>query len=364
MIDLPKFKIGNLEINLIQGGMGVGISGSSLASAVANCGGLGIIASVGLGLLKNYPGNYTEANAIALRKEIRTARKMSNGAIGVNVMEALSDYKNLVKVAIEENIEALILGAGLHRNFPELVEEYQVGKNNTAFIPIVSSLKAAELITKAWKRHRKVPDAFIVEGPKAGGHLGFDYDDLINNTTESLEHITKQVINFSKGFDHPIPVIAAGGIYTGKDIYKAVEEWGASGVQMATRFVTTKECDADDAFKQAYLSATKKDLVIIKSPVGLPGRAINNLFLERVMNGETIKFDCNSNCLKSCDPKESPYCIAEALTGAQKGDFKNGFAFAGANAYKSTQETCLDKSGDFIAVETLMQRLSKEYHSS
>ena len=360
MIDLPKFKIGELEINLIQGGMGVGISLSGLAGAVANCGGAGIISSVGLGLLK-YSKNSVEYNKRALREEIRNARKMSKGVIGVNIMHAVTDYKDLVKVADEEKVDLIIVGAGIPKDLPKLIKDKSI-----SLVPIVSSERLAEIITKAWKRQGKIPDAFIVEGPKAGGHLGFKQEELISTDPPKLEDIAKEVIAFAndpKTFEKPVPVIVAGGIYTGQDIYE-YKELGAAGVQMATRFVTTKECDADDNFKQAYLNAKKDDLVIIKSPVGMPGRAIMNSFLKDVMNEKPKEFICNYHCLITCEPDESLYCIAEALINAQKGDLTKGFAFAGANAYRCTPETCLDKDRNFISVKTLMQRLSDEYHSS
>ncbi|MBT4376922.1 nitronate monooxygenase [archaeon] len=356
-MDLPKFKIGNLEINLIQGGMGVGISGKNLSSAVANCGGAGIIASVALGSLKNYPGKYILANQNALRDEIRAAKKMSKRVIGVNIMRALTDYKELVKVSSEENVDLIISGAGLALDLPGLVQNKSIN-----LVPIVSTAKIAKGITNIWNtRYNKIPDAFIVEGPKAGGHLGFNHEQLVNNTAPRLENIAKEVIEFANTIDKP--VIVAGGIYTGKDIAHYLE-LGAAGVQMATRFVTTFECDADDEFKRTYLNANKEDVQIIKSPVGMPGRAIKNNFLKRVMeNEEKINFKCTFNCLKPCKPKESLYCIADVLINAQKGHFENGFAFAGSNAYKATPETCLDENGNFITVETLMQRLSDEYHS-
>ncbi len=361
MIKLPKFKIRDLEINLIQGGMGVGISGSKLASAVANCGGAGIIASVGLGGLKNYPGNYIKANKDALRDEIRAARKMSNGVFGVNIMTVLTDYMHLVETAAEEKVDMIISGAGIARDLPKLV-----GNKDISLVPIVSDVKVARLITRAWSKYNKAPDAFIVEGPKAGGHLAYKYEDLVNNTAPRLEGLAKDVIDFANhadNFPSPVPVIVAGGIYTGKDIAYH-QRLGAAGVQMATRFVTTQECDANEKFKRQYLDATKEDILIIRSPVGLPGRAIRTPFLDRVMEGEEIKFRCNYKCLRSCSPKESPYCIAEALVDAQQGDFYRGFAFAGSNAYKSTKKSCLDESGNFITVKTLMQRLSDEYHAA
>ena len=237
MINLPKFKIGNLEINLILGGMGVGVSGQNLTSAVANCGGAGIIASVGLGLLKDYSGNYIGANREALRDEIRAARQMSNGFIGVNIMYALSDYEDLVEVAVKESIDAIISGAGIAKDLPTLVEKYNVRGNYIILVPIVSDVRLARLITKAWRKQGKVPDAFIVEGPEAGGHLAFKHDNLIYNTAPTLEDIAKEVIDFANdpsNFDKPVPVIVAGGIYTGQDIAHYLE-LGAAGVQMATR---------------------------------------------------------------------------------------------------------------------------------
>jgi len=363
MINLPKFIIGRtgkpLEINLIQGGMGVGISLSGLASAVANEGGAGIIASVGLGALKKYTGNYVENNQEGLRDEIREARRNSNGVIGVNIMHALSDYSHLVQTAVDENVDMIISGAGIPRDLP-----IYVGKKDIKLIPIVSSVRVAELIVKGWAKYNKIPDAIIVEGPLAGGHLGYKYEDLINGTAPKLETIVKEVMGFANTFDPHIPVIAAGGIYSGEDIARFTQEIGVAGVQMATRFVPTLECDASDKFKQEYLRATKKDIIIIQSPVGLPGRAINNEFLEGVQKGERDKFNCSYKCLKTCEVKKSPYCIANALVEARQGNFTRGFAFCGANAYKCTPETCLDESGKFISVHTLMQRLSDEINSA
>ena len=367
MINLPILELGNkgkiLRYNLIQGGMGVKISGSNLASAVANCGGIGIIASVGLGPFEDYSKNYIKTNQEGLREEIRQARKKSNGIIGVNIMHALSDYDSLVKTAVEENIDLIISGAGIPRDLP-----FYVGNKDIKLIPIVSSLRVAEMIIKSWKKYdNKIPDAIIVEGPLAGGHLGYAYEDLINNTTPTLETIASEIIDFvndKSKFEKPIPVIVAGGIYEGKDIAYFMNKLGATGVQMATRFVPTLECDASDKFKQEYLDAKKQDIVIIKSPVGLPGRAINNKFLESVKKGENKRFSCPYHCLKTCVPKDSPYCIAKALVESQKGDFTSGYAFCGANAYRCTPETCLDENKKFITVQTLMQRISDEFNSS
>ncbi len=366
MDKIPTLSVRGINVNLIQGPMGVGISGKNLASSVANAKGIkgtvnernvGMIAAVGLGTLKGYPGSYEQANIDALRDEIRTAKKISNGIIGVNMLYALTDFEGLVKTAVEENIDLITTGAGISRDFPRLVNNSKI-----KIIPIVSSLRLAKYISKSWKKYGRTPDAFIVEGPKAGGHLGFNYSDLINGTTKNLESIIKEVIDFANNsFDNPIPVFGAGGIYTGKDIAK-YEKFGAAGVQMATRFVTTLECDASDKFKQTYLVANKKDIVFIESPVGMPGRVINNQFVENLKANGRQDFSCGYHCLKTCKPKESLYCIAEALIEAQRGNLSKGFAFAGENAYMATRENCLDSDGDFITVETLIKRLSEEYN--
>ena len=256
MEKLPKFNIGDLEVNLIQGGMGVGVSGKNLAAAVANEGGAGIIASVGLGRFGDSSKSYAEANSDALREEIRAARKMSGGVIGVNIMHALSDYESLVKTAVEENVDLIISGAGIPRDLPSYLE----GKD-VKLVPIVSSAKYAQLITKSWEKLGHRPDAIVIEGPLAGGHLGFKYEDLVDGTTQSLEEITSEVLEI---FGGKIPIVVAGGIYTGANIYDSLKQ-GASGVQMGTRFVTTGECDASDAFKQEYIRATPEDIVLIKS---------------------------------------------------------------------------------------------------
>ncbi|MGC9365327.1 MAG: NAD(P)H-dependent flavin oxidoreductase [Fidelibacterota bacterium] len=355
---MPELQIGHLHAltPIIQGGMGVGISLSGLASAVANEGGIGIIAAVGIGMNGGVVGNnYNEANAEALRQEIRTARSKTNGLIGVNVMIALTDADRLLEVSIEEEVDVAIMGAGLPLKLPASVVEKGLNNIHTQFIPIVSSGRAAELIFNHWaKKYSHIPDAVIVEGPLAGGHLGFKTGEL-TQASNTLENLVSDVINavkpFEQQFHQPIPVIAAGGIYTGSDIHKFLQ-LGASGVQMATRFVTTHECDADMGFKEMYLKCRESDLRIIESPVGLPGRAINNPFLESVSAGGKKPFKCPWKCLRTCNFEKVPYCIANALISARRGKFKNGFAFAGANAWRA------DK---IISVHELMDAIKKEY---
>jgi len=333
---IPELKIGDLvaKIPIIQGGMSVGISLSGLASAVAEEGGIGVIGTAGIGMSEpDFSSNFLEANIRALRKEIRRARELTKGIIGVNIMVALTNFIDMVKTSIEEKIDIIFSGAGLPLDLPK----YLIKESKTKLVPIVSSGRAAKLIAKAWKdKFNYLPDAFVVEGPLAGGHLGFKREELLNSNItleEKLREVICEVRILEEKYDKKIPVIPAGGIYNGEDIAKFLK-MGADGVQMATRFVATEECDADIAFKKAYISAKKEDVIIIKSPVGLPGRAIKNEFLESVERGDKKPFKCPFNCIKTCDYRNSPYCIAIALLNAKRGNLRDGFAFAGANAYK------------------------------
>ncbi len=356
--NMPELRIGHLRVKIpiIQGGMGVGISLSGLASAVANEGGIGVIAAVGVGMNGGaISGDFNEANAEALRQEIRIARSKTKGLIGVNVMIALSDADRLLEVSIEEEVDVAIMGAGLPLKLPASIIEKGLNNIHTRFIPIVSSGRAAALIFNHWaKKYSHIPDAVIVEGPLAGGHLGFKAAEL-TQTSNQLENIVTDVINvvhsFEQLFHQSIPVIAAGGIYTGNDIYRYLQ-LGANGVQMATRFVTTHECDADIRFKEMYLKCHPEDLRIIDSPVGLPGRAIDNEFLQSVDEGEKKPFKCPWKCLRTCNFEKVPYCIAKALISARRGKFKYGFAFAGANAWRAEK---------IISVHELMDAIKKEF---
>ena len=355
---IPTLRIGDLEagIPIVQGGMGVGISLSSLTSAVANAGGIGVIATAGIGQFEpDWDTNSREADKRALQKEIRKARAKTDGIIGVNVMVALSDFDDLVQCAVDERANMLFLGAGLPVRLPKTLPLDRLGKLATKIVPIVSSGRAAKIIFRSWaKQYSHVPDAVVVEGPLAGGHLGFKKEQ-INHPDYALEKILPAVISavkpYQEQFNKSIPVIAAGGIYTGADIHKFMQ-LGAQGVQMGTRFVVTYECDASVEFKQAYLDCKKEDIVIINSPVGLPGRAIWDKFLERVSSGVKETFKCPWKCLRTCDFKNVPYCIGRALTNAKKGNLEEGFAFAGANTYR------VDK---IVSVKELIETLVEEY---
>ncbi|MBW2298050.1 MAG: nitronate monooxygenase, partial [Deltaproteobacteria bacterium] len=347
---LPSLKFGSLKSRLpiIQGGMGVGISLSGLASAVAREGGIGVISAAFPGIQE--PDARTDsdtANIRVLKEEIRKAKKLTNGILGVNIMVALTNYGDMVRTSIEEGVDLIFAGAGLPLDLPG----YLTAGDKTKLVPIVSSARAAKLICKKWlSRYDYLPDGFIVEGPKAGGHLGFKKEQL-NDPDFSLEKLTKGVIDIIREFEtsaqKTIPVIPAGGIYDGDDIHKFLE-LGAAGVQLGTRFVATHECDADNAFKQVYVDSRDEDIVIIQSPVGMPGRAIRNPFLDAVNNGTKTPFKCPFHCIKTCDSKKSPYCIAIALANARKGKFKYGFAFAGENAYRIKE---------IISVKKLMDSL-------
>ena len=332
---MNNLKIGNLTARLpiIQGGMGVGISLNGLASAVANEGGVGVISCAGLGLIyRNSAKDYMEACVCGLKEEIRKAKEKTSGIIGVNIMMALTNFSDMVKTAIAEKADVIFAGAGLPMDLPK----YRTEGCTTKLVPIVSSARAAKIICEKWKTlYNYLPDLIVVEGPKAGGHLGFKSNQIANpdfSLEKIIPEVVKEVTFFEEKYNQEIPVVAAGGIYSGEDMYKFME-LGAKGVQIASRFVTTNECDADDKFKQSYVSANENDVEIIESPVGMPGRALSNIFLSKVKQGLTKPKSCPYNCLRTCDYKKVPYCIMVALYNAYKGNLDKGYAFAGSNAY-------------------------------
>lgn len=334
---MKALKIGNLlaSVPIVQGGMGVGISLSGLASAVANQGGIGVISAAGLGAIYHkYSKDYNKACIWGLKEELRKSREATKGIIGVNVMVALSNFADMVRTSISEKADIIFSGAGLPLNLPSFLTEGA----KTKLVPIVSSARATKLLCQKWfSEYNYIPDAIVIEGPKAGGHLGYKSEQL-NDEDYSLESLVPQIVEevhrFELEHNCHIPVIAGGGIYTGEDIYR-IMELGAEGVQMGTRFVTTDECDADPAFKQSYIDAKQQDIEIIQSPVGMPGRAIHNSFLERVKDGLKVPKTCPFDCIKTCDVTHSPYCIMLALYNAFKGKLQNGYAFCGSNAWRA-----------------------------
>lgn len=350
--------IGNktARVPIIQGGMGVGVSLSSLAGAVAAEGGVGIISSAQIGFNEpDFTKNPQEANLRALRKHIKQAKAQANqGLVGVNVMTALKDYEEHVRAAVEAGADVVICGAGLPANLPALV-----AGSDTKFAPIVSSQKAALVLLKRWeKKYQTTADFIVIEGPKAGGHLGFSREDLDKDQAGVLDYdteiqkIIETVKEYERKFHKHIPVIVAGGIFTEEDI-RHVMNLGADGVQIASRFVATEECDADIAYKNAYLQAKEEDVRIIQSPVGMPGRAIQNKFLDDVAAHKCQVKKCYG-CLAKCKPAEIPYCITDALTKAVTGDIENGLLFCGENVSRIQTMT---------TVPELMRELEKGFEA-
>lgn len=358
---LPSLQIGNLNVKLpvVQGGMGVGISLSRLASAVANQGGIGVIAAAMIGMKEpDVVKNPLEANLRALRVELLKAREMTQGVIGINIMVALTTFAEMVRTSIEHKADVIFSGAGLPLELPKHLRDMCDQKKEefqTKLVPIVSSARAASVIAKKWmSRFDYAPDAFVVEGPKAGGHLGFKAEE-IQDPLHALEKLVPEVVDVCKGIEDKvgrhIPVIAAGGVYTGADI-KRFMDLGASAVQMGTRFVATYECDADERFKQSYIDASQDDVTIIKSPVGMPGRALRNDFVESMRDGSRKPFKCVFKCVSTCEQEKTPYCIAAALINAMKGNLERGFAFCGSNVFR------VDR---IVSVRELMDSLQKEF---
>ena len=322
---LPKFPI-------IQGGMGVGISLHNLAGHVAKAGGIGIISSAQIGYKEtDFLTNTLGANLRALKEEIKKAKAIApQGIIGVNIMVALSHYAEMVKKAVDAGADLIISGAGLPVNLPL----YTKG-SNTKIAPIVSSGKAASVICKLWDRKNQVaPDMIVVEGPLAGGHLGFSVDEINKNPNviDIMKDVKKVVAEYEVKYNKTIPVVVAGGFYSGEEVAAALKE-GADGVQMATRFVTTFECDAPDPYKEAYIKANADQIGIIKSPVGMPGRAILNPFITNVPGNKA----CYYHCIEKCGVTTIPYCISKALISAAEGDVNNALLFCGSNAYRATK---------------------------
>lgn len=348
--------IGNmkLEVPIIQGGMGVGISLGNLAGHVAKNGGMGVISTAHPGYrAEDFEKNPTEVNKRELAKEIQKAKEIAKGKgmVAINAMVAITDYAQMVEVAIKNKIDAIISGAGLPMNLPGFVKGTKV-----KIAPIVSSGKAARLICKTWdRRYHVAPDFVVIEGSEAGGHLGFHKEDVLNKTTAKLADIFKEVKEtlqpFVEKYQKEIPIFVAGGIYDADDI-KQFMDLGADGVQMATRFICSEECDADIKYKEAFINAKKEDIEIVKSPVGMPGRAIMTKLTERLKNDERIPVKRCYNCLVPCDVKTTPYCISSALINAAKGNLDEGLVFSGSNGYRN------DK---IVTVKELMDELKEGF---
>ena len=334
-MEVPNLQIGSItaDIPIVQGGMGVRVSLASLASAVANEGGIGTISSIGLGDVDDSKQDYEKVSREALVREITKAQETTDGHLAVNIMGALSNADDLIRAAVAEGIKMIVFGAGLPTKLPSLVEDPSVN-----LVPIISSARVATLILRTWdKRYSRTADALILEGPLAGGHLGFSVEQLETPDEYSLEKLLPEILEAIKPYEdrhgRKIPIIAGGGIYDGADIARMLS-LGASGVQMGTRFVCTRECSVSQEFKQAYLDAKEEDIVIIKSPVGMPGRAIRNDFLKKLEVEGKLRIRCPYRCLTACKVGEANYCIALALLNSYLGDVEHGLIFCGQNAYR------------------------------
>ena len=338
-MSIHPLKIGNIEVSVpvIQGGMGVGISLGSLAGAVAKEGGIGVISAAQIGFREpDFDTNTKEANLRAIKKEYEKARAMApEGIIGFNLMVAMRHYEAYVSAAIDAGADIIISGAGLPMDLPKIA-----GGSDVKLAPIVSTEKSARVILKYWgKKYRRMPDLFVIEGPKAGGHLGFTREQLNEygkdeSYDQEIRRILYTVKIYEEQYQCKIPVALGGGIENYEQAMHAFS-LGADAIQVATRFVTTKECDADIRYKEAYIKAEEQDIAIVKSPVGMPGRAIMNPFMKRVMSGERIPHSPCHQCLYSCNPAEIPYCITDALIHAAKGEVDDALLFCGAHAYKA-----------------------------
>lgn len=320
------------KLPIIQGGMGVGVSLSNLAGAVAAEGGIGVISAAQPGFnLEGFELNSFKANLTALADHIKAAKEKSiDGLIGVNIMCASRKYEEYVKCCVESKADLIISGAGLPINLPEII-----GDAKTKIAPIVSSLKAAKVLLKMWEnRYKKTADMVVIEGPKAGGHLGFTPEEAkeAKPMDDEIKAIVNHVSTYEDKFNKKIPVVFAGGVFDKNDIAHTLS-LGVSGVQIASRFVATDECDAHINFKNAYVNAKKEDIVIVKSPVGMPGRALLNNFIKGLGDTRENITKCYA-CLKNCDYKVTPYCISKALITAVKGDVDNGLVFCGSETHR------------------------------
>ena len=327
------------QVPVVQGGMGVGVSLGGLAGAVAKEGAVGIISAAQAGYRKSdYHKSPLKCNLEAIKEEFQKAKELAkgNGLVGFNIMVATKGYEEYVRTAVETGADVIVSGAGLPIELPEYVANSQ-----TKIAPIVSSAKSARVILKMWERkYGRTADMVVIEGPKAGGHLGFKKEEVENIDEAKYDGEIKDIIGivkeFAAKFKCKIPVAVAGGIFDHLQA-KRTMELGADAIQVGSRFVTTQECDADIRYKETYIKAEKEDIMIVKSPVGMPGRAIKNRFIEKVMSGIQIPHPRCHSCIKMCKPKEIPYCITDALINAVTGNVEEALLFCGAEAYRATK---------------------------
>lgn len=361
---IGPLKLGDISVKypVIQGGMGIGVSLGGLAGAVAREGGIGIISAAQIGYREpDFDRDPRGANLRAIAAEYGRAREIApRGVIGFNLMVAMKYYEDYVKEVVKAGADLIISGAGLPMELPRIVREAQIeyGREKRVLLaPIVSTEKAARVILRYWdKKHHRIPDLLVAEGPLAGGHLGFTEEQLERFDGDAYEDeirkIQAVVKEFEEKYGQKLPVALAGGIDSHEEVKRAFS-LGADAVQVATRFVTTEECDADIRYKEAYVKAEKEDIMIVKSPVGMPGRAIHNTFMERVIKEGKIPHRSCHQCLHSCRQAEIPYCITDALVNAAKGDVENALLFCGAHAYKAKKIETVKEVIDSLMTETV-----------
>lgn len=359
---LPALKLGSVTLDppLIQGGMGIGISWEQLAGAVAKCGCAGIISAIGTGYhnldkvetLQGRPLGAENLHDIdSLTRIIQEATRLSEGkgAVGVNILCAIQGYERMVRASVQAGARIIISGAGLPLSLPDYV-----GDADVALIPIVSSPRALAIICKTWQRKfNRLPDGVVLEGPESGGHQGFSFEQCADPAF-TLEKLLPEVV-LERDKWGSFPVIVAGGVWDREDIDRFMA-LGAGGVQMATRFIGTLECDADMAFKEVVLKANAEDIRLVKSPVGMPGRAVCGDLQENIVQGKAPKVCCISDCVSPCErgkgAQVAGYCIADRLADARQGLRETGLFFTGSNGWKLKE---------LVSVRELVSEITQQF---
>ena len=348
-----------LAVPIVQGGMGIGVSLERLAGAVAANGGMGTLSAAFCGFREpDFRENSREANLRALARQISKAKELARGAglVAVNVMVVAAQYADSVRTALRSGVDAVVCGAGLPRDLPALAVESE--NDSAALAPVVSGGRTAALICRLWdRRYGRVPDFVVLEGPLAGGHLGFSPEEAREAQagrprplSALLDEVLEALAPYREKYGRDIPVFVAGGVRNGGEMRRYMDQ-GAAGAQFATRFIATEECDASPAYKQALLNARREDITIVQSPVGMPGRALRSPLIRRVEEGVQPKITRCDRCLAACDCKTAPYCISKALIAAVEGDWENGLFFCGANAGEVSRLSTVREQMDQIMNE-------------
>ncbi|MCI9121680.1 MAG: nitronate monooxygenase [Oscillibacter sp.] len=348
-----------LPVPILQGGMGIGVSLERLAGAVAAQGGMGTLSAAFCGFREpDFQRDARAANLRALTRQIGRAKELAKGTglIAVNVMVAAAQYADSVRTALRAGVDAVVCGAGLPKDLPALAEEAE--NADAALAPVVSGGRTAALLCKLWdRRYHRVPDFVVLEGPLAGGHLGFSPEEAREaqagrprSLAALLGEVLESLTPFREKYGRDIPVFVAGGVKNGGEMRRLMDQ-GAAGAQFATRFIATEECDASSGFKETLRKARAEDITIVQSPVGMPGRALQSPLIRRVEAGTQPKITRCDRCLAACDCKTAPYCISKALIAAVEGDWENGLFFCGANAGEVNRLSTVKEQMDQILNE-------------